>query len=153
MALTYTEVQEAKSIRIWIFFTVVLIFYFVIAAVLGNLTKAFFAFNSESAGKINPFLTARELLYLLLFAFTAAIIHTLYSVNNALSFITRNVDAQNADPFDRYHERFKKIVDEVNVATGSKYKITPIVVPTVAMNAFAISDNSRNAVIGVTEGL
>ncbi len=153
MALTYTEVQQEKSIRIWIFFSVVLIFYFIIAVVLGNLTKAFFVLNSEATGKINLFLAKEELLYLLLFALAAAIIHTIYSVSNALSHITRNVDAQNVDPSDRYHERFKKIVDEVNVATGSKYKITPIIIPTVAMNAFAISDHRRNAVIGVTEGL
>ncbi|MBU4377098.1 MAG: M48 family metalloprotease [Candidatus Omnitrophica bacterium] len=153
MALTYTEIQEAKSIRIWIFFTVLLLFYFVIAAVLGNVTKAFFVLNSEAAGKVTPFLTGRELLYILFFAFGAAVIHAAYSVSNALPLITRNLGAHNADLSDKYHERFKKIVDEVNVATGSKYKITSIVIPTVAMNAFAISDRHRNAVIGVTEGL
>src|SRR3989338_4724288 len=153
MALTYTEVQEAKSIRILVFFTVLLIFYFIVAAILGNLTKSFFTLNSEAAVKGNPFLTPKELLYVLFFALFAAIIHTIYSVSNALSLITHNMDAQMADPSDKYHERFKKIVDDVNVATGSRYKITPIVIPTVAMNAFAISDHRKNAVIGVTEGL
>ncbi len=153
MALTYTEIEQEKSIRIWTFFLVVLIFYFLIAAILGNLTKVFFALNSEAAGKANLFLNQREVLYVLLFALCAAVIHAAYSVNNAMPLIQRNLEAQNVDLSDKYHERFKRIVDEVNVATGNKYKITPIVIPTVAMNAFAISDNRRNAVIGVTEGL
>jgi len=153
MALTYTEIEQEKSIRIWIFFLVVLVFYFLIAAILGNLAKAFFVLNGEAAGRIYPFLIQKELLYVLLFALGAAVIHAAYSVSNAMPLITRNLDAQNADTSDKYHERFKRIVDEVNVATGSKYKITPIVIPTVAMNAFAISDHKKNAVIGVTEGL
>lgn len=153
MALTYTEIEQEKSIRIWTFFLVVLIFYFLIAAILGNLAKAFFALNSETAGKTNLFLSQKEFLYILLFALLAAVIHAAYSVNRAMPLIQRNLEAQDIDPSDKYHERFKRIVDEVNVATGSKYKITPIVIPTVAMNAFAISDNRKNAVIGVTEGL
>ncbi|MDD5681041.1 MAG: M48 family metalloprotease, partial [Candidatus Omnitrophica bacterium] len=153
MALTYTEIEQEKSMRIWIFFIVVLLFYFLIAMILGNVTKAFFVLNGGTADKTHPLLTQKELLYIILFAFAAAVIHAVYSVSNAMPLITRNLDARNIDISDKYHERLKQIVDEVNVATGSKYNITPIVIPTVAMNAFAISDHRRNAVIGVTEGL
>ncbi len=153
MALTYTEIEQEKSARIWVFFLVVLVFYFLIAAILGNAAKVFFALSRESAGIIYPFLTKKEFLYILCFALAAAVIHAAYSVSNAIPLITRNLDGQSIDISDTYHERFKKIVDEVNVATGSKCKITPIVIPTVAMNAFAVSDSGRNAVIGVTEGL
>lgn len=153
MALTYTEIEQEKSVRIWAFFLIVLIFYFLIAAILGNLTKAFFVSYSEAADKANLFLSQKEFLSILLFALCAAVIHAAYSMSNAMPLIRRNLEAQNADLSDKYHERFKRIVDEVNVATGNKYKITPIVIPTAAMNAFAISDNRRNAVIGATEGL
>lgn len=153
MALTYTEIEQEKSIRIWTFFLVVLVFYFLIAAILGNLAKVFFAPHSEAAGKANLFLSQKEFLYILLFALCAAVIHAAYSVSSAMPLIRRNLGAQDVDMSDKYHERFKKIVDEVNVAAGNKYNITPIVIPTTAMNAFAISDNRKNAVIGVTEGL
>lgn len=53
---------------------------------------------------------------------------------------------------DAYHQMFQNIVDEVSVATGGK-KIEGVVVPTMAMNAFALADFEGKAVIGVTEGL
>jgi heat shock protein HtpX len=153
MALTYTEIEQQKKTRIWIFFMVVLFFYFIIAIILANVTKIFFFAQVNMLGKSSPFLTVRQLFYVILFAFIAAILHTIYSVYNALSFINKNLNTQNLDLSDKYHKRFSNIVDEVNVATGSKYKITPVVIPTVAMNAFAISDRNRNAIIGITEGL
>ena len=153
MALTYTEIEEQKNTRIFIFFAVVLLFYFAIAAILGNITKWFFAAKKILYGVAEPFLTQRELVYVILFALAAAVIHSIYSVGNSLSFINKNLNTQGVDNSDKYHERFKNIVDEVNVATGSKYKIAPMVIPTVAMNAFAISDHKKNAVMGVTEGL
>jgi len=153
MALTYTEIEQQKNMRIWIFFAVVVLFYFTIAVILGNITKFFFVMQASMIGKAHPFLTRKELLYVVLFAFTAAILHTIYSMGNAMSFIKQNLGTEAIDLSDRYHQRFNNIVDEVNVATGSKYKITPMVIPTVAMNAFAMSDYNKNAVVGVTEGL
>ncbi|MFH1593883.1 MAG: zinc metalloprotease HtpX [Candidatus Omnitrophota bacterium] len=153
MALTYTEIEEQKNTRICLFFAVVVLFYFVIAVILGNAAKAFLILNIEKGFKGSIFLTVGQLAKVVLFAFITAIIHTLYSMHNAPSFIKRTLNTENVDPSDTYHGRFKTIVDEVNVATGNKYKIIPVVVPTVAMNAFAISDRKRNAVIGITEGL
>ena len=153
MALTYTEIEQQKNTRIFIFFGVVVLFYFLIAAVIGNVTKAFFVTQADMLGKVNPFLTGRQLLYVVLFAFVAALIHSIYSVSHAMSFIQKNLGTKNIDISDKYHKRFKNIVDEVNVATGSKYNIIPMVIPTVAMNAFALSDRRKNAIIGVTEGL
>lgn len=153
MALTYTEIEEKIDIRIWIFFIVVLLFYFVIAVILANIIKYFLVMQGGLKGEMRPFLTGKETSYLLLFALAAAFLHSLYSVLNASSFIKDNLKIQNIDLADKYHERFNNIVGEVNVATGSKYNITPVVIPTVAMNAFAISDWNKNAVLGVTEGL
>jgi len=88
-----------------------------------------------------------------LVALAAAVIHSLFSIQNATRFISQNLGTVDIDNTDTYHKRFATIVSEVNVATGNKYKIKPVVIPTVAMNAFAISDNKKNAVLGVTEGL
>lgn len=153
MGLTYTEIEQEKSTRIWIFFIVVLLFYFLIAIIISNVAKLFFVMQLKVEGAINPFLTGKQILYVLLFAFAAAILHSAYSVVNASSFIKDNLKVQNIDSLDRYHKVFDNIISEVNVATGSKYKISPVVIPTVAMNAFAISDPNRNAIVGVTEGL
>jgi len=153
VALTYTEIEQQKSTRILIFFAVVLLFYFIVAVILGNITKWFFASQAIALRKTHYFLTPKELFYVLVFALGAAVLHSIYSAKNAINFIKKNLKAQSVDLSDKYHERFNNIVSEVNVATGNKYKITPMVIPTVAMNAFAVSDNKRNAIVGATEGL
>jgi len=153
MALTYTEIEQQKNTRIWFFFAIVLLFYFLIAMILANAVKLFFVAQAGIKSQASPFLTGKEMLYVLLFVFAAAFLHSLFSVFNASSFIQQNLRTQHIDGSDRYHRRFDTIVDEVNVATGSRYKITPVVIPTVAMNAFAVSDWNRNAIVGVTEGL
>ena len=152
MALTYTEIEQQKNRRIWIFFGVVVLFYFIIAVVLATATKVFFA--AEVVGKNNlSFLSGEELFYVVLFALAAALIHTAYSIGNAASLVKQSLEAVEIDPSDTPHQRFKNIIDEVNVATGNKCRITPVVIPTVAMNAFTVSNSRREAVLGITEGL
>lgn len=157
MSLTYTEIEEQKNTRILFFFAVVLLFYFLTALIIANAAKLFFltqwGAKIPAQERMSPFLSGRTTLHVLAFACAAAVLHSLYSIYNATQFIQRNLRAEEIDLSDKYHKRFRSIVDEVNVATGNKYKITPAVIPVLAMNAFAISDFSRRAIIGVTEGL
>ncbi len=48
---------------------------------------------------------------------------------------------------------FRHVVEEASVATGGKYRIEPYLIPTLAMNAFALQDFQGRSVIGITEGL
>lgn len=157
MALTYTEIEEQKNTRILIFFVVVLLFYFLTALVISNAAKMFFVmqWNAKEYAqeKLSPFLSGQTTLRVLVFAFVAALLHTWYSIFNAMQFIQKNLRVQQIDISDKYHKRFRTIVEEVNVATGNKYKFTPVVIPVLAMNAFAISDTGHNAIVGATEGL
>jgi heat shock protein HtpX len=152
MALTYTEIERQKNVRIVLFFLIVLLFYFLTALVVGNVVKLALIGYLRVRGH-SPFLGTQGMLWILVFAGIAAAGHIFYSVSNAMSLIKRQLGIQAIDLEDRYHKRFAAIVDEVNVATGSRYKITPVVMPTVAMNAFAISDHKGRAIVGVTEGL
>ncbi|MFH1046040.1 MAG: zinc metalloprotease HtpX [Candidatus Omnitrophota bacterium] len=152
MALTYTEIEQQKNTRILLFFFVVLLFYFVIALVLGNGAKFFFTFFALGE-KSRPYLNLDETLSLLLAAALTACLHIWFSMSNAMHFIKNNLRATDIDAQDRYHKTLREIVDEVNVATGSKYTIVPVVIPTMAMNAFAISGGDNEGIIGVTEGL
>lgn len=158
MAITYTEIKEQKNTRIWIFYTVVIVFYFLIAVLIAGLVKGLLIpglsdSGSQAAAKIFPLLTVEEVIYILFLALVAAVIHVMYSLSHAISFVEQNLDAQDVDSTDSYHSRFAAIVDEVNVATGNKYKVTPVVIPTTAMNAFAICNHRREATLGATEGL
>lgn len=79
--------------------------------------------------------------------------HWNMSVSGLVEKTLRLMGGRAVDP-NRDEERiFKNIVEEVGVATGGKHKITPCVIPTAAMNAFAIQDFEGQAVIGITEGL
>lgn len=151
MALTYTEIEQQKNTRIWLFFAVVVLFYFLIAILLASVTKVFFSIEFREIG-VSHFLSWQQLLNVLLFALFAALCHIVYSIHHVSSFVTKNLQAIPLDPTDTYHQRFQRIIDEVNVATGSKYRMTPVVIPTIEMNAFAMSDN-RGALLGITEGL
>ena len=137
MALTYVEIEQQKNTRILLFFAVVLLFYFLTALVLANVIKLFIAtYLNIKATK--PFLSGTATLKVFAFALVAASVHIHISLVNAINFIRKNLKAQIIDPNDRYHKRFQTIVDEVNVATGNKYKINAMVIPSVALNAFGL---------------
>jgi heat shock protein HtpX len=153
VALTYTEIEEQKNTRIVVFFLIVVLFYFLTALIVGSLVKAFFVYYMQEGRGGNPMLGTQGIITSLAIAMVAATLHISYSMRNAMARVQANLSAEPLDPGDTYHRQFAKIVDEVNVATGSKYKITPVVIPTVALNAFSMADSKGNALVGATEGL
>ena len=153
MALTYTEIEQQKNTRIVIFFLVVVFFYFVTALLLTFIVKAFLIYYMHNLRGAALSISGREAITILWIALVAAGLHILYSMKTAMKFTESNLSAETLDPGDTYHQLFYRIVDEVNVATGNRYKVKPVVIPTVALNAFSMADTGGNAIIGVTEGL
>ncbi|MFC1699592.1 M48 family metalloprotease [Candidatus Omnitrophota bacterium] len=153
MPLTYTEIEQQKNTRIVFFFAVVVLFYFAAALIVANVAKLFLVSQFSGVTKAQPFLSRQGAVNVTVFALAAAVIHIYFSLANGMVFIQKNLRAQQLDTKDRYHKRFQKVLEEVNVATGNKYSITPMVIPAVALNAFAVSDHSARGVVGVTEGL
>jgi heat shock protein HtpX len=153
MALTYTEIEEQKNTRILLFFLIVVAFYFLTAIVLTAIAKVFLVSYLDSLKSVDLSVSAREILIALLVALAAAGIHILHSVRNAMKYVEDNLSTEVIDYKDRYHKRLASIVEEVNVATGGKYRVRPVVIPTVAMNAFSMADRDNYAIVGVTEGL
>jgi len=153
MALTYTEIEQQKNTRILVFFLVVVLFYFLTALILLTLVKGFLIVYMDELRGVSIHISGKEAIITLLVAVGAAGVHIAHSVSNAMKYVEGSLAAQGLDYGDRYHKRLAKIVDEVNVATGSKYRVRPVVIPTVALNAFSMADRDNNAIIGVTEGL
>ena len=85
-------------------------------------------------------------------AFLLAAIHWYFSTTNLIVKLCSLIGADPIDPKDTYHQYFRNIVDEVSVATGGR-SITPMVIRSSYMNAFALEDFNGQAIIGVTEGL
>jgi heat shock protein HtpX len=89
---------------------------------------------------------------MVLFALLAAAGHWLAAVWGGLERLLMVLSAQPPDPEDRYHRQLMNIVEEVRIATGGQ-PVRVVVIPTLAVNAFAAATTEENGVIGVTEGL
>lgn len=67
-------------------------------------------------------------------------------------FIRKRVQANPPDPTDRYHKQFANTVEEMRLATGLP-KVTPYIIPSLAINSMALMEAKNAPSIMVTEGL
>jgi len=172
MSYSFIKIEQDKSILIkWVFIGLIL-FYFIAAWVAVLILKFLYAtailfwiliaaledadfnlmgdvfllyLNHLSLGKI-------ESVLVVCFAVVSGIAHWHLTVNNLVNRLLSILGAEPINPQDSYHQMFQNIVHEVSVATGG-WKIEPVVVPTIAMNAFALADYSGRTVVGITEGI
>lgn len=155
MPFTHLDIKEQRTEKTVLLFSLLFLFYFIGFFILTACIQFFSAIYT-----IEDRETAFQFRFLLLFfwsfilAVSVAVIHWLFSVSDGMNRIISALKAQPLDPNDRYHHRVQDIIDELKLATGTTSKnIRGMVLPTVAVNAFAVSDFRGNAVIGVTEGL
>ncbi len=97
-------------------------------------------------------LTPRQLLIVCLVALGGAALHWAAAVGSGVQRILSSLGARPLDEDDRYHKVFKNAVQEMEVSAGGT-RVRPVVLNSVAMNAFTVGDLRGDAVIGVTEGL
>lgn len=86
------------------------------------------------------------------FALLLTAFHWQMTSRKAVGRILALLRARTPDKRDRYHYIFENIVDEIESAAGGA-SVERYVLPTGAMNAFALADPQGRKVIGVTEGL
>jgi heat shock protein HtpX len=154
MPLTFIDIEKQKTWRIGVFFVLLVFMYFCVTAafLLGiMLIKMPFQFMRNGAF---PFID--NLLYLFVvffFSLIIAAIHFFVSSLNAVKAIMNNLGAVPPDPEDGIHRRLINIVDEINIVTGNKRMMRCMVIPSLSMNAMAVSDLRGDSVIAITEGL
>ena len=150
MPYSFTQIEKDKTNIIGLVFSFLIFFYFSTFWLVIALGRSFlysphgtFTFRGLGLGQS-----------MLVFGMAAIVgyAHWSYTTSNLIFKILGVLKAEALNPKDTYHQRLKNIVEEVSVATGGR-PMEAVVVPTMAMNAFAISDFSGRAVIGVTEGL
>ncbi|MFC1704532.1 M48 family metalloprotease [Candidatus Omnitrophota bacterium] len=153
MPFSFFEIEEKKSKVIFVLFAFLVFFYFFTAWLLVLVVKNTTFLYVESTRYFTFSLpTVNQTLLALALASLIGVIHWTFSTYNLIQKLSFAVDAKPIDPQDTYHQYFKNIVDEVSVAVGGR-KIEANVIPSSAMNAFALADFEGRAVIGVTEGL
>ncbi len=150
MPFTHIDIQHQRRSKSTILFIILVVYYFLGFVILGHLLL--FSIGIKKAD-FNYFV-GMDTFYLtcLATALTLAAIHWLHAIIGGVERILTALHVEEPDPLDRYHKQFINVIEEIKLATGF-HDLRPVVIPTLAVNAFAISTKSDNAVIGVTEGL
>lgn len=152
-AATFWDIERQRTWRIYILFGFLMLFYFVNVFVVALALKAaFFLRDSLRAPHLRFQAITPDLLYVLVIAVIAAIIHWYYSNRNVVSGILRLMHAQQPDRRDKYHHVYNNVVDEISASAGGVH-IERYVLPTGSLNAFALADLQGRKVVGITEGL
>lgn len=153
MPYSFTQIEEDKTRTIGFVFFFLILFYFTSFWLIALVAKNLFLYEyaaPEAGGSFS--LNFRDSFIVLAAALCAGYAHWTYTTSNLVAKVSGALKAQPLDKTDIYHQKFQNIIDEVCVATGGQ-KIEGIVIPTSAMNAFALTDFEGRSVIGVTEGL
>jgi len=150
---TFWDIEQEKTWRIFIIFAFLVGTYFVSFLVIWFLIKFYASLRSAFVTvKTKPSFFDWGILWVLLVATGIAAIHWYHSNRVVVDRILNILGAQRPDKHDKYHYIFENVVDEIQTAAGGM-QVEPYILPTGAMNAFALADLSGRKIIGVTEGL
>ncbi len=152
MPFTHIEIQKERQWKSVLLFILLVLYYFFSFVVLGNVIRIILFIYLSKAVVASPWLTLDDIGICLVVALAVAVIHWVYAITGGVVRILMALRAQSPDLTDRYHKMFQDILDEIQLATGGK-QVSGVVIPTVAVNAFALATTEENATIGVTEGL
>ena len=150
---TFWDIEKEKTWKIYILFGILTILYFCPVFVIWSLIKFFVDVKHSVQGRGSSFtFYGTDTLIIFAGAAVAAGIHWYYSNKKVVSKVLSLLGAKAPDKRDKYHAMFQNIVDEIETAAGG-LKVERFILPTGAMNAFALADLSGRRVIGITEGL
>lgn len=125
-----------------------LLFLFSVIVLLLFSFLLFIAESSQTIGHI----VVKVLIFDLGMAVVIAFFHYIDAYYFGSGYILKRLRAASPDPRDRYHKQFENVVDEIRIAAGLP-KVTCYVIPSFAVNSFALMGSDRVPVVVVTEGL
>ncbi len=150
---TFWDIEKEKTWRIYILFGFLLLLYFVPIFIVWAVIKFIFYVKVFLKDAHTPFMVFGYDTWIVLFvAGIITYVHWYYSNAQVVNKIIHLLGAKPPDKRDKYHYVFQNIVDEIETAAGG-LKVERYVLPTGAMNAFALADLAGRKVVGVTEGL
>lgn len=129
--------------------------YFVLVILYGVVAAALLGLMYLMYGQSHPLVATPSI-----FAFSAigmgvifALLHGLVIMRNIFERIAAELQFTPIDPSDSYHKRADECLAALNEGLAHNYVVTLVVIPSTALNAFALANRHRQALIGVTEGL
>lgn len=129
-------------------FLVLVVLYFAVTYVLVRSITCMIVPYALNAGP-----DATRLLIIFVFSLLVATVHFIISSSNVLQFVKETTGAVPPDPEDGVHRRLVNVMAEIEIATGSRMKVEPLVIPSLSMNALAVADLKGRSLIAITEGL
>ncbi len=153
MPVTFIDIEKQKTWRIGIFYLVLLLLYYIVA--IAFVQGIFFVFPLFFIKTSSLFVWKDPYILLVIFIFCIFLsaIHFYFSSFNAVQNVMKSIGATNPDPNDGIHKRFINILNEIQIAAGNVKKIQPMVIPSLSMNALAVSDLKGESAVAITEGL
>jgi heat shock protein HtpX len=142
MPLTFIDIERQKNWRIWAFFLILMLLYFIVTAVFAALFLP-----------VSVYASVHFWVFAGVIALFVAGIHFLFSAYDTVNTVIGGLSAQPPDPKDDIHKMLINIMEEIHVVTGNRRKMQCVVIPSLSMNALAAADLKGAAVIGITEGL
>jgi heat shock protein HtpX len=154
MSYSFTKIEKERSRTITIVVGVLVVLYFISFSVIATIIKNYLAFDamSKTTHVVWTMLTRPESCLVFTLALFLAVVQWLATISNLTPRILALMNAKDIDPRDPRQEIFRNILEEVAVATGGQ-SVRGVVIPSMALNAFAIDDGEAVPVIGVTNGL
>ena len=149
MPITFIDIERQKSWKIGFLLFLLVALYFIFALIIVQ-AAVLFLFG------IHSFIIFGSLKYvtvILLSALTIAGVHFGISAYTAVQRVLEQIRANAPDPQDGVHRQLMNIMAEIHIASGNAKKIRCMVIPTLSMNALAVTDLKGEAVIAITEGL
>jgi heat shock protein HtpX len=151
MSITFIDIERQKSWRIVIFFSVLIMLYFLISFALVASFYPLFPFGGFSIKLFFQEPSFRIVVFIS--SVIIASIHFCLSSLNAVAYIKKSLPALAPDTEDEIHKQLINIVDEIQIASGRKMNIQCLVIPSLSVNALSAVDLRGNAIIAITEGL
>ncbi|HIE05855.1 MAG TPA: hypothetical protein EYP58_03535 [bacterium (Candidatus Stahlbacteria)] len=150
---TFWDIEEEKTWRIYLLFSFLILLYFVPIYLIWLIIKFIVVVRlSLSSIEVPYTIFGTDTIIVLILSAVVSYIHWHRSNRRVVIRILHLLGAKYPDKNDEYHNIFQNVVGEVATAAGG-IQVEPYIIPTGAMNAFALADMEGRNVIGITEGL
>lgn len=158
MPYSFVEIEQSKSRSIqWSLAFLVLLYVIGALAIVAVVKYFLFSSSWERTFGFRPSLSnlldMSTIAWTLVGAVVVSAIHWFATTDALIDKTLQYMSGRIADPQKDDELTFCHVVEEAAVATGGKYRIEPYIIPTSALNAFALQDFQGRSVIGITDGL
>lgn len=150
---TFWDIEKEKTWQIYILFGFLIVLYFIPIFAFWMIVKFILYLRfSVPQGNSQFSVFGTDTLFVLLVAAVVSALHWYYSNAKVVTRILQLLGAQHPDKHDKYHYVYQNVVDEIETSAGG-LSVERYILPSGAMNAFALADFNGRQVIGITEGL